>query len=176
MRPAAFLDRDGVLNVDVEYLGSTDRLIWMQGAARAVRLLNGTGYLVFVVTNQSGVARGFYDEAAVVALHDEMRARLKEEHAVIDEFVYCPHHPESADPRYAIACDCRKPAPGMLLKLIEKYDVDRSASLMIGDKPSDMVAARAAGVAGFLFEGGSLDAFVEHLLIERGRSGQWPTF
>ncbi|MCX7899302.1 MAG: HAD family hydrolase, partial [Methylocystis sp.] len=151
MRPAAFLDRDGVLNVDVEYLGSADRLIWTQGAARAVRLLNEAGYLVFVVTNQSGVARGFYDEAAVVALHDAMREWLRKEGATIDEFIYCPHHPESADARYSVACDCRKPAPGMLLKLIEKYDVDRSRSLMIGDKSSDMEAARAAKVAGFLF-------------------------
>jgi len=172
MKAAAFLDRDGVLNVDVEYLGSVDRLIWTPGAARAVRLLKDSGYFVFVVTNQSGVARGYYNEAAVVTLHAEMQRQLQKEGAVIDEFVYCPHHPDSNDPRYSIACDCRKPAPGMLLKLIEKYDVDRSASMMIGDKRSDMEAARAAGVAGFLFEYGALDAFVESLLVNRSLQRQ----
>ncbi|CAN2536335.1 D-glycero-beta-D-manno-heptose-1,7-bisphosphate+7-phosphatase [Methylocapsa aurea] len=171
MRAVAFLDRDGVLNVDVKYLGSVDKLIWIEGASRAVTLLREAGFDICVVTNQSGVARGYYDQTAVNTLHDEMQRQLTAAGAYIDEFVFCPHHPDSDDPRYAVACDCRKPKPGMLLSLIERRRVDPAASLMIGDKASDMEAARAAGVPGYLFSGGRLDAFVEKILTERAHSG-----
>jgi D-glycero-D-manno-heptose 1,7-bisphosphate phosphatase len=163
-RRAAFLDRDGVLNVDHGYVGSVERFQWIEGAPAAVAHLNRAGYLVFVVTNQSGVARGFYREEDVEALHAEMNRQLEKAGGRIDAFSYCPHHPEAQDPRYRVACDCRKPEPGMILDLLRRYDVDPDKSFLIGDKPSDLEAARAAGVRGFLFEGGSLLSFVEAVL------------
>lgn len=167
---AAFFDRDGVLNVDIGYLGSLDRLVWIDGAAEAVAMFNRLGYKVFVVTNQSGVARGYYDEAAVAALHAGMHRKLAAAGARIDDFAYCPHLPGAADPRYGVECACRKPRPGMLTTLIARHGVDPAQSLMIGDKPSDMEAAAAAGVAGYLFEGGDLAAFARAIVAKRGET------
>ena len=104
-RPAVFFDRDGVLNVDSGYIGSADRFIWVTGAREAVRLANARGYLVFVVTNQSGVARGLFDEASVRALHDHMQAELSAIGGHVDEFCYCPHLPDAARSEYALDCD-----------------------------------------------------------------------
>lgn len=163
-RPAAFLDRDGVLNVDHGYVGSLDRLDWTPGAREAVALLNGAGYLVFVVTNQSGVARGLYGESDVQALHAEMARQIEAVGGRVDAFSYCPHHPDAVDARYRLACSCRKPAPGMLLDLAKRFDVALSGSFMIGDRASDIEAAAAAGVPGHLFRGGALLRFVEDLL------------
>ena len=163
-RPAAFLDRDGVLNVDHGYVGSVDRLKWIPDAREAVALLTRAGYLVFVVTNQSGVARGLYGESDVQALHSEMARQIETVGGRVDAFSYCPHHPEAVDARYQLTCSCRKPAPGMLIDLAERFGVDLTDSFMIGDKPSDLEAARAAGVSGHLFNGGSLLRFVGDLL------------
>ena len=112
-RPAAFLDRDGVLNVDHGYAHRPEQLEWVEGAAEAVRLLNEAGYYVLVVTNQSGVARGFFDEAAVKSFHAHMQDGLSAHGAHIDAFYYCPHHPEGTIKPLAVRCRCRKPAPGM---------------------------------------------------------------
>lgn len=161
---AAFLDRDGVLNVDIGYLSRVEQIVWIEGAVGALKALREAGYALFVVTNQSGVARGYYDERAVHVLHDGMQRHLRNSGAWIDEFVYCPHHPDGLDARYAIECPCRKPKPGMLLGLIEKHKILPSESLMIGDKPSDLEAGEAAGVPSYLFSGGALDTFVEELL------------
>ena len=132
-RPAMFFDRDGVLNVDCGYIGGADRFVWMAGAREAVRLANVRGFLVFVVTNQSGVARGLYDEAAVCALHDHMQAELSGVGAHVDEFCYCPHLPNAARREYAVDCDCRKPKPGMICNLVARWEVDADRSLVIGD-------------------------------------------
>ncbi len=163
-RPAAFLDRDGVLNVDHGYVHRPDQVAWITGAPAAVRRLNEAGWFVFVVTNQAGVGRGYYDEAAVKALHRWMNTDLAGHGARIDDFRYCPHHPEEARPPYRMACACRKPQPGMLLDLMACWPVDRSRSVLIGDKPSDVAAAAAAGVPGHLFAGGDLDALVRSIL------------
>lgn len=168
MRKAAFLDRDGVLNEDVGYVGSVERFKWMPGAIEAVRLLRRRGFLVFVVTNQSGVARGFFDEAAVQVLHAHMQRELELNGTAIDAFRYCPHLPDAPRIAYRLECPCRKPAPGLLLDLIEDYDVEKADSFLIGDKDSDLAAAAAAGMPGFKFSGGSLLSFVEHLLVSRG--------
>jgi D-glycero-D-manno-heptose 1,7-bisphosphate phosphatase len=156
MRPAAFLDRDGVLNVDRGYLHKPMDLEWMPDAAAAVRRLNDLGWLVVVVTNQAGVARGYYDEAAVDALHAHMRAELRARGATIDAFYYCPHHPDGIVPHLAISCECRKPEPGMLLRAAREWPIDLSRSILIGDRDSDIEAARCAGVRGILFQGPSL--------------------
>lgn len=159
-RRAVFFDRDGVLNVDHGYVGCIAQFEWVEGARAAVARLNGLGFLVFVVTNQSGVARGYYTEEDVQALHAHMALDLAEQGARIDAFHYCPFLPGAPVKRYDRESPLRKPGPGMLLELIARFGVSRDGSFMIGDKESDMVAARGAGLAGLLFEGGDLDAFV----------------
>jgi D-glycero-D-manno-heptose 1,7-bisphosphate phosphatase len=163
-RPALFLDRDGVLNVDTGYLVRPEAVRFVPGADAAVRYANRLDYKVFVVTNQSGVARGYYTEADVNALHAWMADRLSEAGARIDAFAYCPHHPEGTEPAYAVDCRCRKPKPGMIEDLVGAHGIDRTRSLLIGDRDSDLAAARAAGVAGHLFDADRLDLLVEALL------------
>lgn len=160
---AVFFDRDGVLIVDTGYPSKPDEIHWIDGAQRALIRLAALGYRRFVVTNQSGVARGYFDERAVESVHAAMQAALPDA-ARIDDFAYCPHHPGGSVARYAIACDCRKPAPGMLNSLIARHRIDRAGSFLIGDRASDLAAAAAAGIDGFLFPGGDLDRFVVGLL------------
>lgn len=164
LRPAAFFDRDGVINIDRGYVHSADHFVLMDGAIETLRLCRSKGFLVFVVTNQAGVARGFYDEAAVAVLHEHMRARLAEHGAFIDDIRYCPHHLEGSVSSYVRACNWRKPNPGMILDLVRHWPVDLSRSFLVGDKTSDIEAARAAGVAGHLFVGGNLADFVRPIV------------
>ncbi|HYZ34016.1 MAG TPA: HAD family hydrolase [Crenalkalicoccus sp.] len=163
-RPAAFLDRDGVLIEDTGYPHDPREVRWMPGAAAAVRLLNQAGFLVFVITNQSGVARGLYPESQVGVLHRWMAERLAEAGARVDAFAYCPHHPEAPLPAYRRDCRRRKPAPGMIEDLLAAYPVDKARSFLIGDRASDIAAAAAAGLPGHRFPGGDLSAFVARLL------------
>jgi D-glycero-D-manno-heptose 1,7-bisphosphate phosphatase len=168
-RPAAFFDRDGVLNEDTGYPHRPEDLRWIPGAKRAVRLFNERGWWVFVVTNQSGVARGLYGLDAVERFHAAMQAELAVEGARVDAFYACPWHPEATVDawRHPDHPD-RKPNPGMLLRAMTEHQVDRGPSMLIGDRDSDLEAARRAGVAGRLFVGGDLLGFVEEVLAERG--------
>ena len=168
-KPAAFLDRDGVLNVDREYVHRVDQLEWIDGGPEAIRQLNDAGYLVIVVTNQSGVARGFYDEAAIGALHDHMRVHLAARGARIDAFYYCPHHPDGTVAAYAKSCDCRKPGAGMLEQAARDWPIDRARSFMIGDKDIDVGAANAFGIRSAMFNSVTdrLPALVQRMIASR---------
>jgi len=163
-RRALFLDRDGVLNVDHGHVGTRERFEWMPGALDAIRCATQAGWHVFVVTNQSGVARGYYDEAAVRALLDWMADEARRAGGTIDDARYCPFHEAAPVEAYRRASEWRKPAPGMLLDLIRAWELDPARCVMIGDQPSDMAAAAAAGTAGHLFSGGNLLEFVRPIL------------
>ena len=160
-RPALFLDRDGVLNEDRGYVHRWADFAWVAGAREAVAAFNRAGWWVFVVTNQSGVGRGYYGEADVAALHAAMAEDLARAGGHFDAVYYSPHHPQASvaayrhpDPPH------RKPNPGMLRQAMAEFPVDAARSLMVGDKPADLEAARRAGVRGLLFPGGDLMAFL----------------
>ncbi len=163
-RRALFLDRDGVINVDHGYVGSRDRFEWVDGALDAIRHATRAGWHVFIVTNQSGVARGLYDEPAVRALLDWIGDEARRAGGTIDDWRYCPFHPDATVESYRQAHDWRKPMPGMLLDLMRAWEVDPARCVMIGDQDSDMRAAAAAGVSGHLFPGGNLLSFVRPIL------------
>ena len=166
-RPAVFFDRDGVLNHDTGYIFEARELKWVDGAREAVKAVNDAGYFAFVVTNQSGVARGLYDESDIRSLHRWMADEMALMGAHIDAFEYCPDHPEGTIERYRRASDRRKPAPGMITDLLSRFPVNADDSMLIGDKASDLEAAQAAGLKGHLFSGGNLEAFVKQHLRSR---------
>jgi D-glycero-D-manno-heptose 1,7-bisphosphate phosphatase len=139
------LDRDGTINVDVNYLSSPDEVEFIPGSVEAIRELNGLGVKVFVITNQSGIARGLLSETDMHAVHAAMNASLARHGARIDDFFYCPHHPDAVLEQYRKQCTCRKPEPGMLYEAAKKYTINLNASFMIGDKAVDMAAGKAAG-------------------------------
>ncbi len=163
-RPAVFFDRDGVLNRDTGYVFRPDDLVWMPGAREAVKAVNDAGWFAFVVSNQSGIARGYYTEDDVLLLHDWMASELAGHGAHIDAFEYCPDHPEGKVEPYRRENHDRKPGPGMLKKLMARFGVDSSRSFLVGDRESDLAAAAAAGIAGHLYKGGDLARFVEDRL------------
>ncbi len=165
-KPAAFLDRDGVVNYDDGYMGTSDRIRWMPNAAKAIRRLNQSGYLVFLFTNQSGVARGFFTEQEVLSLHSWMRSELAKHGAHIDDIRYCPHHPDGTVEGYLEDHHWRKPKPGMIQDLLKHWPVRRDGSFVIGDRATDIEAAEAEGLPGFLFVGGDLDAFVADVMLQ----------
>jgi len=167
-RPALFLDRDGVINVDHSYVFRREDFEWVDGAQAVIRRFNDMGWWVFVVTNQSGIARGYYTEEQMQALHDWMSAELASTGARFDRIYHCPFHEDGTIPRYTRDSYDRKPKPGMLIRAMTDFPVIKERSFLIGDKQADLDAAKAAGVRGFLFTGGDLAAFADWALADMG--------
>lgn len=164
-RAAILFDRDGVLNVDEGYSYDPAKLRWIEGAREAVQAVNEAGVLAIVITNQSGIGRGYYTEAQMHAFHAAMQADLDKVGAHIDAFYFAPHHEDAQEPRYRVADHPdRKPNPGMLLLAMAEHRIDPARAVMIGDKPTDMQAAERAGVEGVPFTGGDLLAVVQQAL------------
>ena len=151
---AIFLDRDGTLNEEVGYITDPSQFRLYDFAAEAVRRINQAGRLAIVLTNQSGIARGLYDEAFLGEVHAGMQAALARADARIDGIYYCPHHPEIGAPPYRQPCDCRKPKPGMMLRAAREFDLDLASCVMIGDRYGDVATAHAAGARGVLLLSG----------------------
>jgi D-glycero-D-manno-heptose 1,7-bisphosphate phosphatase len=151
---AVFLDRDGTVNVERDYLHRSEDFTFIPGAPAAIRLLREAGYRIVVVTNQSGIARGYYDEEALHRIHRHMDELLSREGAAVDAYYHCPHHPDGTVDRYRAICDCRKPLPGMLRQAAADLHLDLSVSYIIGDKLADVEAGQAAGCRPILVETG----------------------
>ena len=145
-RRAAFIDRDGVLNEERAFVHRIEDFVFLPGAIEALRALERAGYRRVVVTNQSGIARGLYTEADYQRLTDQVRERLRGEGVTLDAIEYCPHLADAPLAQYRRACECRKPAPGMLLKAIRALDLDPAGSFLVGDRLTDVQAGRAAGI------------------------------
>lgn len=144
-RPAVFLDRDGTLNMDKGYVHRIEDWEWIPGAIDALAALRKAGFLLIVVTNQAGIARGYYGEAAVNNLHEKINQELQQHGGQINGFYHCPHHPE-----FSAACECRKPKPGLIHAACRDFDIDLRQSWLIGDKASDIQAGWAAGLKSIL--------------------------
>lgn len=143
--PGLFLDRDGTINVEVDYLRHPDQLELLPGAARAIAQANHHGIPVIVATNQSGIARGYFTEDDLAAIHARLDQLLAAEGARIDAYFYCPHHPQAQVARYRLECSCRKPRAGLLFAAAALHGIDIQQSYLVGDKRSDLIAARSVG-------------------------------
>lgn len=170
--PALFLDRDGVLNVDRGFVAHPDDIEWQPGAIAMVRAFNERAWRVFVVTNQTGIAFGHYTESDMHAVHARMTHDLAAADARIDRFYYCPFHPAATLGVYRRDSIDRKPRPGMILQAFADFPLIKERSFLIGDKETDLAAARAAGIAGFLYRGGDLATFAEWALADMGEGGR----
>jgi D-glycero-D-manno-heptose 1,7-bisphosphate phosphatase len=150
MRPAVFLDRDGTLIEDMGYINHIDRLHVFPWTGPAVRKLNEAGIPVVVVTNQGGVAMGYFPEVLVEDIHDKIRSELNKSGATLDAVFYCPHHPNGVVEKYRRTCQCRKPAPGLLLRAAQEFDIDLQRSFLVGDRFRDAETAFGIGAKGIL--------------------------
>jgi D-glycero-D-manno-heptose 1,7-bisphosphate phosphatase len=149
-RPAVFIDRDGTLTDEVGYVNHPSRLRLLPRSAEAIRRLNAAGVPAIVVTNQAGIARGYFTEEVLTVVNERLVAQLAEAGARLDGVYVCPHHPTEGEPPYRARCECRKPRPGLLRRAAKDLGLDLARSAMIGDKPSDLVPAREVGAAGVL--------------------------
>lgn len=152
MKRALFLDRDGTINQYGEYIYKIEDFKFIDGAIDFIKDFNCLGYKVFVVSNQAGIARGYYTENDLLKLQHYVDDVLLQHGAHIDEWFYCPHHPDKGLAPYNITCNCRKPKTGMVDKAVEKYDIDRQNSIMVGDKPWDIECGNRAGIQSFMLD------------------------
>jgi D-glycero-D-manno-heptose 1,7-bisphosphate phosphatase len=150
MNRAVFLDRDGTINIDKGYVYRTEDFVFLDGFIEALKVFHELNYYVIVITNQSGVARGYYGEEDVIKLHQYMDEELKKSGTYIDAYYYCPHHKDGKVKKYAIDCNCRKPKSGLILKAKEDFNLNLKASILIGDKQTDIDAANNAKVGNTL--------------------------
>ena len=164
IKPAVFLDRDGVINFDKGYVYKIEDFEWINGAINAIKFLNKRDYLVFVVTNQSGIARGYYTEQDVNNLHNYINEELMKNNALINDFFYSPYHPDFPE-LYRDLSNLRKPDTGMLEMAEKKWNFEKSMSFLIGDKESDLLCAKKFGVKGYLFDQTNLLNFVRNLFL-----------
>ncbi|MBZ4683916.1 MAG: D-glycero-D-manno-heptose 1,7-bisphosphate phosphatase [Fusobacteriaceae bacterium] len=147
MKKCIFIDRDGTINVEKNYLHKIEDFEFIENSEKAIKIFKELGYLVIVITNQSGIARGYYNENDVKILHNHINEALKNNYNVeIDDFYYCPHHTKGNIKEYSIECKCRKPEPEMFIKAKEKYNIDFLNSYMVGDKLSDLEGAIKLGI------------------------------
>ncbi|MFQ5720293.1 MAG: D-glycero-alpha-D-manno-heptose-1,7-bisphosphate 7-phosphatase, partial [Acidobacteriota bacterium] len=154
MKPAVFLDRDGTICREVGYVNHPSRLELLPGAAGAIARFRQLGYLCVLVTNQAGVARGYFPETLVQPTHDRLKRLLAAESTALDAIYYCPHHPTAGEPPYRMDCGCRKPRPGMLTRAARDLDIDLTRSIVIGDKITDVEMAHRVGALGVLVRTG----------------------
>lgn len=166
LNKAVFFDRDGTLNVDTKYLHRIEDFIWIEGAKEAIKYCNDNGYLAIVITNQSGIARGYYDESAVLEIYSWMNEELTKIDAHLDDIFYCPHHIDGIIEKYKKQCNCRKPATGMLNVAIQKHNIEKSLSFFIGDTDIDMECAKNAGLRGIRYTNGNLLNLVQEMIIQ----------
>lgn len=159
---AVFIDRDGTISEEVGYLNHIDRLKLIKGVPAAIRLLNKNGLKVIVVTNQAGVAKGYFPEELILKVHERLKKLLLKSDAHLDEIYYCPHHPDSKDDRYRKICSCRKPEPGMIKMAAEELNIDIKKSYVVGDKLSDVSLAHRVGAKGILVLTGYGKGEIEH--------------
>ena len=160
LRPAAFLDRDGVINIEKGYIYKVEQFEWIEGARESIKYLNDNNYYVFVVTNQSGIARGYYSERDVIFLHSYINDQLKLINAHIDEFYFSPYHPEN-NKKYSDLSHLRKPNTGMLDLAASKWPIDKSKSFLVGDKDTDIECAERFLIRGHLYRNGNLLDFIK---------------
>ena len=154
MKRAVFLDRDGTINEEKDYLSRIEDFTFISGAPEAIGRLKEASYKVIVVTNQSGVARGYFSGEDVDRLHEHIQRELAKIGTAVDAFYLCPHHPEKGQGEFKVDCDCRKGKPGMLLQAAAEHGIDLTASWMVGDKRADLEAGRAAGCRSLLVRTG----------------------
>ena len=163
-KPAVFIDRDGTINEQMGYINHISRFSLLPRSAEAIRLLNSKGYLTIVVSNQSGVARGYFPIELVNQVNEHMRNLLKAENANIDGIFFCPHHPHGSVPEYSFSCDCRKPKTGLIEKACKSFDIDLKRSFVIGDTYTDIEMSHRANVNGILVKTGYGLGEIEHIL------------
>lgn len=179
LRPAAFIDRDGVINAELDYVHHADDFHVLPGVVTGLQRLAALGYALVVVTNQAGIAKGLYDEAAFEQLTLHMRELFAREGVHFEGVFHCPHHPRGSVAAFAVECDCRKPAPGLLLRAARELALDLPRSVLVGDKTSDAQAGRAAGVRWtVLVESGhslpaDADDFADHRCADLAAAADW---
>ena len=164
LKPAVFFDRDGVINVDKGYVYRIGDFEWIKGSKECIKYLNENNYHVFIITNQSGIARSLYTENDVIKLHNYINLELNKLKAKVDEFFMSPYHPDIPE-KYQDLIDLRKPNIGMLKLAESKWEINKAKSFLVGDKITDIECATNYGIKGHLFKGGDLLQFVKKLEI-----------
>ncbi len=154
LRPAVFLDRDGTINEQMGYINHICRFQLLFGAAEAIKKLNDAGIPVVIISNQSGLARGYFPETLLDEVHEKMRGLLAEKGAHVDGIYFCPHHPEAKEKRFRAVCNCRKPKPGLVLEAAKQLDLDPERSYVVGDRWSDIKTAANCGARSVLVRTG----------------------